>query len=411
VETWIRERMFDIVAAELGLDPVEFRRRNLWRDDELPRAMVTGPSLAGLSLRQSLDLLERDPMYDGFRARQREALVSGRYLGIGVSAFIEPAPGPPDYFPSVLGIAVASPEPARARIDPDGSVIVSIIQTPGGQGHETTYAQVAADELGVDLDAIRVVHGDTAVADTSVFGTAGSRSANACGGAVQGAARDVATKVREIAAHLLEASEHDIELAGGRAFVRGTPERGMTLGQVAQLAWFAPTMLPPGMEQGLECRHAYWNADCDWSQAVHCCVVEIDAETGRVTIERYAVFEDCGDIINPAIVDGQIRGGVTQGISTVLFERAVYDDDANFLTSTFLDYLVPSAAEIPSIDVHHVVGAHRTTVNYRGVGEGGAIASPAAVCNAIADALAPFGARVTELHNPPATVVEYVRSA
>ena len=408
-ETWIRERMFDIVAKELGQDPVEFRRRNLWRDDELPRKMVTGPTLAGLSVRESLELLERSPIYAGFRPRQRAAREAGRYLGLGISAFMEPAPGPPDYFPSVIGMDVGSGEPARARVEPDGSITVSINQTPGGQGHETTYAQVAADELGVHVDTIRVVHGDTALVEPTIFGTAGSRSANACGGAAQGATRALATKLREIAAHLLEASEHDVELGSGRAFVRGSPEHGMELAQLATLAWYAPNMLPPGMEPGLECRFVYRNEDCGWTQAVHCCVVEIDEETGRAEITDYAVFEDCGDLINPAIVDGQIAGGIAQGVSTVLYERAAYDDDANFLTSTLLDYLVPSAAELPGFDIHHVVGEHRTTVNYRGIGEGGAIASPAAVSNAIEDALAPFGVRITELHLPPAAIVELIR--
>jgi carbon-monoxide dehydrogenase large subunit len=228
---------------------------------------------------------------------------------------------------------------------------------------------------------------------------------------VRGAARDLAERIRRIAAHLLEANEHDIDLDDGRAFVRGSPNAAVPLAQVAMVAWNLPTTLPPGVEKGLESYFDYDNVDSGWSQAVHCCAVEVDVETGRVAITDYVVFEDCGDLVNPAIVDGQIRGGVTQGIATVLYERIHYDDDANLLTTTFLDYLVPSAAEVPAIEVHHVESTQRSTVNVRGVGEGGAIVSPAAVSNAIEDALAPFGARVTELHLPPAAVRALVADA
>ena len=290
------------------------------------------------------------------------------------------------------------------RVELDGSVTVAIIQTPGGQGHETTVAQVAADALGVGLDRIRVVHGDTAAVPLELFGTAGSRSGQKATGAVRGACDALADRIRRIAAHLLEASEDDLELDDGRAFVRGSPNAAVPLAQIAMVAWNLPTTLPPGVEKGLEAYYDYDNVDSGWSQAVHCCAVEVDVESGRVVITDYVVFEDCGDLINPAIVEGQIRGGVAQGIATVLYERIHYDDDANLLTTTFLDYLVPSAAELPEIEVHHVESTQRSTVNVRGVGEGGAIVSPAAVSNAVEDALAPFGARVTELHLPPATV-------
>jgi carbon-monoxide dehydrogenase large subunit len=402
-ETWLRERMLDLVAHELGMDPVAFRHRNLWADAELPRPMVTGPTLSALTVKSSLARLEEHPTYRSFRARQAEARAEGRHLGIGVSVFLEPAPGPPDFHPSV-GAFVAPSEPARVRVELDGSVTVAIIQTPGGQGHETTVAQVAADALGVGLERIRVVHGDTAAVPLELFGTAGSRSAQKATGAVRGACDALAERIRRIAAHLLEASEGDLELDDGRAFVRGSPNAAVPLAQIAMVAWNLPTTLPPGVEKGLEASFDYDNVDSGWSQAVHCCAVEVDVESGRVVITDYVVFEDCGDLINPAIVEGQIRGGVAQGIATVLYERIHYDDDANLLTTTFLDYLVPSAAELPEIEVHHVESTQRSSVNMRGVGEGGAIVSPAAVSNAVEDALTPFGARITELHLPPATV-------
>jgi carbon-monoxide dehydrogenase large subunit len=406
-ETWLRERMLDLVAHELGMDPVAFRHHNLWADDELPRPMVTGPTLSALTVKASLARVEQHPAYRGFRARQAAARAEGRHLGIGVSVFLEPAPGPPDFHPSV-GAFIAPSEPARVRVELDGSVTVAIIQTPGGQGHETTVAQVAADELGVGIDRIRVVHGDTAAVPLELFGTAGSRSGQKATGAVRGASRDLGARIRRIAAHLLEASEDDIEHDDGRAFVRGSPNAAVPLAQVAMVAWNLPTTLPPGVEKGLESYYDYDNVDSGWSQAVHCCAVEVDADTGRVDITDYVVFEDCGDLVNPAIVEGQIRGGVAQGIATVLYERIHYDDDANLLTTTLLDYLVPSAAELPAIEVHHVESTTESTVNVRGVGEGGAIVSPAAVSNAIEDALAPFGARVTELHMPPAAVRELI---
>jgi aerobic carbon-monoxide dehydrogenase large subunit len=408
-ETWIRERTLDLVAHELGMDPVALRRRNLWTDDELPRQMVTGPTLSRLTVSASLDRLAGHPTYAGFRRRQAAARAEGRCLGIGVSAFLEPAPGPPDFLPSV-GAFVAPSEPARARVELDGSVSVAVVQTPSGQGHETTIAQVAADELGVPPHQIRIVHGDTDAVPPELFGTAGSRSAQKTTGAVRGACRDLAGKVRRVAAHLLEASEGDIELDAGRVFVRGSPARGVTFGQVAMVAWNLPSTLPPGVGKGLECLFDYTNVDSGWSQAVHCCVVEVDPETGVVTIPEYLVFEDCGDLINPVIVDGQIRGGVAQGISTVLYERVHYDDDANLRTTTFLDYLVPSACEIPSVEIHHVETTEPSAVNTRGVGEGGAIAAPAAVSNAVEDALLPFGARVTDLFLPPEVVLGLLRS-
>lgn len=404
-ETWLRERMLDLVARELALDPVAFRQRNLWDDTELPRSMVTGPTLSNLTVRSSLERLVELPPYRGFRERQAAARREGRFLGIGVSAFLEPAPGPPDFHPSV-GAFVAPTEPARARIELDGSVTVAIIQAPGGQGHETTVAQVAAEELGVPVTTVRVVHGDTDAVPLELFGTAGSRSAQKTAGAVRGACRSLATKVRRIAADLLEASEDDIELADGRAAVRGSPTAAVPLSQAAMIAWNLPHTLPPGVDKGLEALHDYDNLDSGWSQAVHCCAVEVDVETGRVTITDYVVLEDCGDLINPAIVEGQIRGGVAQGVATVLYERVHYDDDANLRTTTLLDYLVPSAAELPSITVHHVPSPRPSTVNYRGVGEGGAIVSPAALSNAVEDALVPFGARITQLHLPPPVVRE-----
>jgi carbon-monoxide dehydrogenase large subunit len=226
---------------------------------------------------------------------------------------------------------------------------------------------------------------------------------------VQGAAREVRSQVAAVAAHLFEASPDDIEVVDGVAQVRGTPSVAMPLAQVAMTAYMAPQMLPPGMTAGIEATFDFAAGEGGWTQSVHSCFVEVDVETGFVAILRYVVVEDCGEVINPAIVEGQIRGGIAQGIAGVLYEHAAYDEHANFRAATFMDYLVPTASEIPPVEIHHVDRTVTTQeVNSRGVGEGGAIGAPAAVTNAIEDALAPFGVTVNEQYLPPARILELV---
>jgi aerobic carbon-monoxide dehydrogenase large subunit len=406
-ETWVRERLLDRIAQELDLDPVEVRRRNLLSDDEMPCPMVTGPTLSGITLRSALDKAERVAGYADFRAEQERARAEGRYLGLGIATFIEAAPGPPDYGPAI-GFALP-PERAMARLEADGTLVVHTSQAPHGQGHETTLAQVAADALGVPMSSVRVVHGDSRTSPFAMMGTGGSRAATVATGAVLGAAREVRSQVAAVAAHLFEASPDDIEVVDGVAQVRGTPSVAMPLAQVAMTAWMAPQMLPPGMSAGIEATFDFAAGDGGWTQSVHSCFVEVDVETGVVDIRRYVVVEDCGDVINPAIVEGQIRGGIAQGIAGVLYEHAAYDEHANFRTATFMDYLVPTASEIPPIEIHHVDQTVTTQeVNSRGVGEGGAIGAPAAVTNAIEDALRPFGVKVTDQYLPPARILELV---
>ena len=404
-ETWVRERLIDCIAHELDLDPVEVRRRNLLRDDEMPCPMVTGPTLSGITLRSALDKAERVADYAGFRAEQAAARAEGRYLGLGVATFIEAAPGPPDYGPAI-GFAVP-PERATARLEADGTLTVHTAQAPHGQSHETTLAQVAADALGVPMSTVRVVHGDSRTSPFSMMGTGGSRAATVATGAVLGATREIRSQVAAVAAHLFEANPDDIDIVDGVAQVRGTPAVAMPLAQVAMTAWMAPQFLPPGMTPGIEAVFDFSSGEGGWTQSVHSCFVEVDVETGFVKILRYVVVEDCGDVINPAIVEGQIRGGITQGIAGVLYEHAAYDEDANFRASTFMDYLLPTATEAPVIEIHHVDQTVRTDeVNSRGVGEGGAIGAPAALTNAIEDALLPFGAVVTDQYLPPSKILE-----
>jgi carbon-monoxide dehydrogenase large subunit len=297
-------------------------------------------------------------------------------------------------------------EQARARLEPDGHLVIFTSQAPHGQSHETTLAQVAGDELGIPLESVRVVHGNTLHTPFSVVGTGGSRAATMGSGAALGATRLVKEKVLHIVSTLLEADEQDLELDDGKVQVRGVPSRAVTLAEVATIAYLTPSRLPPGMTPGLEASYDFRIPDGGWAQATHCCIVEVDMETGQVEILRYLVVEDCGTMINPAVVEGQVRGGVAQGIGGVLFERSAYGDDGQFLAGTFMDYLVPTAMEIPCIEIGHVESPPTHEVNYRGVGEGGAIGAPAALSSAIEDALRPFGVRLTEQYLPPARILE-----
>jgi carbon-monoxide dehydrogenase large subunit len=407
VETVVRERLLDEVAAELGIGPDEVRRRNLLTAADQPTAMITGPSIDDISVRECLDRAVELADLPGFRAAQAAARAAGRHLGIGFSTFIENAPGPPDFAPSV-GFDLPG-EVAWARIEPTGDLVVTTSQVPHGQGHETTLAQVAADELGVPLAKVRVVWGSSDHTPFSTMSTGGSRAATLGAGAAKMATRAVRERVLHIAAHLLEANPDDLEIDDGRIAVRGTPARAVTVADVARVAWFAPSALPPGTGAGLEGTAEFRPpAGTGWVSACHVCWVEVDVETGRVTVPRYLVVEDCGELINPAIADGQIRGGVAQGIASVLLERHVYDDDGQLLTSSFADYLVPAACDLPPVEVVHLHRPPVSEVPWRGVGEGGFLGTPAAVLNAVADALAPFGASITETHLPPQRIRELV---
>jgi carbon-monoxide dehydrogenase large subunit len=404
VETWVRERLLDRIAAELGLDPVEVRRRNLYADDEFPLKMAAGPTLSGITLRTALDRAEEIADWAGFRAEQEAARAEGRHLGLGIATFIEAAPGPPDYGPSI-GFVVP-PERTTVRLEPDGMLSVFTSQAPHGQGHETTLAQVAADELGVPLSSVRVVHGDVRTSPFSTMGTGGSRAATVATGSVIGATRDVRRQVAEVVAHLFEANPADVEVEDGVARIKGSPDKALPLAQVAMTAWMAPGMLAPGTTPGIEATFDFAAGDGGWTQSVHTCMVEVSIETGIVTILRYVVVEDCGEVINPGIVEGQICGGIAQGIAGVLYEHSAYDDDGTFRAGTFMDYLLPTAAEIPAIEIHHIPTITTQEVNFRGVGEGGALGAPAAVTSAVEDALRPFGVAVTDQYLPPSRILE-----
>ncbi len=407
METWVRERLLDIVAHELGIDPAEIRRKNMVLGEPDDR-LITGLSLAGTSSRQSLDRAVELVDYEAFRKLQAAAAAEGRYLGIGIATFIEAAPGPSEIR---SGGGAFARERAKAALQPDGHLVVTTSQTPHGQGHETTLAQVAADEMGVPLEHVRVVYGDTRQAPFTVLGTGASRASTWASGAVIMTTRKLKEQILAIASEMLEVSAEDLEIVDGSATPKGVPQKAIPLAQIAMRALMDPANLPAGVDSRLEADEAFTGehiTGSGWSGGTHVCTVEVDVATGRVIILRYLVVEDCGRVINPAIVEGQVRGGVAQGIGEVLFEHAAYDKEGNFLAGTFMDYLLPTSAEIPSIEIDHLETDPEGEFGFRGVGEGGAIVAPATLTNAIDDALQPFGVRVCQQYLPPAKVLELV---
>jgi aerobic carbon-monoxide dehydrogenase large subunit len=405
-ETLARERLMDTVARHLGIEPLELRRRNLVDPLGPSPAMVTGPTLDGLTLGVACDVAERHLDLPAFRAAQHAGRGLGRYRGVGFSMVLEPAPGPPNFFPSVGGF-VAPPEPAKVRLEIDGSVSVFIAQVPSGQGHETAFAQVAADALGVDLDAVTVVHGDTDTTPFTLYGTGGSRAAFRAGGAVATAAAELRRRIVTVAGALLEANPDDLEVRDGAVFVRGTPARSLPLASVAMAGWHGAALLTDVPER-LEATSSFAAPGPGWSQALHAAVVNVDVETGLVAVERYLVVADCGRMLNPAIVEGQVQGGVCQGIASVLHETFRYDAEGQPLTSNLAEYRVPSAVEVVRVEVVHLEPA-MPDAPPRGVGEGGAIGAPAAIINAVEDALAPFGFVASGAHIAPEDIVRHVK--
>jgi len=410
MECFSRERMLDVIARELGLLPADIRRRNLIGPDELPTTMITGPTLdVRMSARAVFEHAMEVAGVDDWEKTKVQARAEGRRLGLGFASYIEAAPGPPGYMDHVApGFSAMLNEPAHAVLEADGTVTVLTQQVPHGQGHETTLAQLAADELGVPIEAVRVSYGNTRTAPFGLVGTAGSRAATMASGAVLLATAGLRDKIVAVAADLLEAAPGDLVVEDGRIHVRGTPAVAVTLADVASAArtagGAAQGTAKPG--EAIRVTELFDGGAGGWSGATHVCIVDVDLDTGLVKIPRYIVVEDCGEIINPAIVDGQIRGGVAQGVGAVLYEKSTYDDQGQFQAGTFMDYLIPTAMEIPEIEIHHVETPSDVFANYRGVGEGGMIAAPAALTNAIEDALADLGVRITEQHLPPARILE-----
>jgi carbon-monoxide dehydrogenase large subunit len=401
-ESLAREVLLDIAARRMGTNPIELRRRNLLRRDEFPYVNANGMPFDSITpletFEQALAMLD----YDAFRAEQAAARATGRHLGVGVSTYVEP---------STPGFGYYATEAATIRVEPSGAVNVYIAGGSTGNSIETTVVQLTADALGVDIDDVATIQGDTALTGFG-GGAAGSRSASMTAGAVRETATILRERIRALAAHKLEASVDDIELAGSRARVRGSPSIGVSLAELARFAYFDPYSLPPGMPAGLEATARYTaETRYIWVNATHLCTCGVDVSTGEVQILRYIVSEDCGPMINPNVVEGQIAGGAVQGIGGALYEHLAYDDAGNPVTTTFMDYLVPTAAEAPVIEYGHIETPSPGPGGYKGVGEGGAIGAPPAVVNAVADALSPFGVTITRLPLTPSAILELLRRA
>ncbi len=407
VLTLAMERMMDLAAERFGLDPVEIRRRNLIT--EFPYRSATGIVYDEGSYVASLEKAAEVVDLDSFRRRQAEARDDGRFLGIGFSVFSERTGyGTPAFAPRNMAVTPGY-ETVEMAMDPSGGVEVRIGASPHGQGLVTTLSQVVADELGLPLKSIRIVHGDT---DRSPYGwgTFASRSMVISGGATKLAAERLRDAIAAVAGDILEAAPEDIRLAEGRAMVRGT-DRGVEISELARHAYHHTPKLAPDREPGLRANASY-DPGGTFSNACHVAIVEVDIETGGVRLDRFVVVEDAGLLINPVIVDGQIAGGVVQGIANALYEEVVYDEAGNILTTTLFDYLPPTASEIPPIEIHHLETITDASVTgAKGLGEGGTIGAPAAVINAVSDALRPFGVQVMEMPATPDRIRRMIREA
>ncbi|MBO0807859.1 MAG: xanthine dehydrogenase family protein molybdopterin-binding subunit [Actinobacteria bacterium] len=393
------ERIMDELAAELGMDPLAVRERNWITREEFPFTTIAGLTYDSGNYEAATARARELLGYDALRAEQQRRRDSGDpvQLGLGVSTYTEMCGLAPSRVLGSLSYGAGGWESASVRMLPTGKVEVVTGSSAHGQGHETAWSQIVADKLGVPFEDVRVLHGDTQISPKGMD-TYGSRSLTVGGMALNAACDKVVTKAKRIAAHLLEASENDIEFTGGRLQVRGDPEKGQSIQEVA-LATFLAHNFPDGVEPSLDSEATYDPDNFSFPHGTHLCAAEVDTETGRVTIRSYVAVDDVGKVVNPLIVDGQVHGGLAQGIAQALFEEAVYDDDGNLLTTTLADYLVPSAADLPEFTTDRTeTPATTNPLGVKGVGEAGTIASTPAVVNAVLDALRPLG--VTDVPMP-----------
>jgi carbon-monoxide dehydrogenase large subunit len=398
-----RELLIEHAARELELDPAELRRRNMVEPHEFPYESCTGMLYDSGSFRESLDRALELVGYEELRAGQRNAREAGRYVGVGVSPYVEPTGWGTEGSAQASWVLV-SHDLARVTIEPSGEITVAVGTPSQGQGHATTFAQLVAETLGCAIDDVHVHANDTASVPISVSGTRASRTAVVVGGAVLQAATTLRERVLAIAGRLLEADPADLEVVDGGIALRDAPSRRVSLREVAEAAYFQPSLRESVPDPSLSVQ-SFHDPKATYANGCIACVVEVDVETGAVTVVRAVAVEDCGTVINPAIVDGQIRGAVAQGIGGALLEHAVYDEAGQPQASTFLDYLLPTATEVPAIEIDHLCSPSPFTPGgIKGMGESGLIATPAAVALAVEDALAPFGARVDRLPLSPDAV-------
>ena len=401
--TFMLERMIDLLADEIHVDPAEVRRRNLIPPFTDGHSVVTGLVYDSGNYQAALDKALAHIGYDALRKEQAAAREQGRYLGIGVAVYVEICGLGPSQVAGAVGFQGGLWESAIVRFHPSGKVHVFIGAKPHGQGEETTFAQIMADELGVGVDDVKVVHGDTDNTPMG-WGTYGSRTTAVSGAALAVAARKIKEKAKLLTSHVLEAAVEDIDYADGKFFVRGSPDKHKTIQDIALLANVAWN-LPQGMEAGLEASSFYDPPNFVYPFGAHVAVVEVDRDTGHVALKRYVAVDDCGPQINPVIVEGQVHGGVVQGIGQALWEEAVYDADGQLLTGSLADYAIPRADVLCNIDVlstvtpspHHPLGV-------KGIGEAGTIASTCAAYNAVIDALEPFNVKSLRMPCTPERV-------
>ena len=408
--TYLVERMVDLFAAEIGMDPVEVRRKNFIPPFDEAYEVATGVSYDSGNYDASLDRALEIVGYDDFRREQAEARKEGRYLGIGLSSYVEISGAAPSAVAFALGARAGLWESALVRVAPTGKVTTFTGSCSTGQGHETSYAQLVSSELGVPLDDIDIVHGDTGRGQFGI-GSFGSRSVAVGGTAIYMSLQKVRDKAKKIAAHLLEAAEEDIVFEDGKLFVAGTPAQAKTFQEVAGAAYYYAS-LPEDMEPGLEATSFFDPKNFTWPAGTHIAIVEIDPDTGDTKLLRYIGVDDVGNVINPMIVDGMVHGGVAQGVGQALQEEAIYSEDGQLLTGSMADYAIPTAATLPSFETDRIVTPSPTNpLGVKGAGETGTIAAAPAVINAVVDALSPLGVRHIDMPAKPERVWRLIQSA
>ncbi len=407
---YLVERLVDIYAREIGMDPVDVRRKNFIPKDKFPYTVATGLTYDSGNYEAALDKALAMLDYKKYRAEQAQARKDGRHIGVGVVSYIEICGLGPSQVAGAVGFGAGGYDSAIVRVYPTGMVRVYIGAKPHGQGEETTFAQIVADEFGYPVENVEIVAGDTETTPQG-WGTYGSRSTAVCGSAVKVAAQRVKEKAKKIAAHLMEANEADLEWKDGTFRVKGSPDQGKSFAEVALMANVAWNM-PAGVEPGLEATAFFDPTNFVYPFGTHICTVEVNPDTGEVKILRYIAVDDCGPQINPMIVDGQVHGGVIQGIGEAMQEIMVYDADGQLITGTMMDYAVPKASQMPTIEVAHTVTPSPVNpLGVKGVGEAGTIASAAAVVGAVCDALAPLGIRHIDKPLTPARVWAAIQAA
>jgi aerobic carbon-monoxide dehydrogenase large subunit len=409
--TFAIERIMDDLAAELGVDPLVLRERNWITREEFPFTTIAGLTYDSGNYEAATAQAKELFRYDELRQEQsdRNARNDPVRLGIGISTFTEMCGLAPSRVLGSLAYGAGGWESASIRMLPTGKVEVVTGSSAHGQGHETAWSQIVADQLGVPFEDIRVLHGDTQISPKGMD-TYGSRSLAVGGMALVSACDKVIEKARVIAAGMIEASADDLEWSPGRFAVRGDPEKGVTIGEIA-LATFAAHNLPEGVEPSLDSEATYDPDNFSFPHGTHLCAAEVDTETGMVTIRSYVAVDDVGKVVNPLIVEGQVHGGIAQGIGQALYEEAVYDDAGNLLTTTLADYLVPSATDLPSYVTSRTESPADNRLGVKGVGEAGTIASTPAVVNAVVDALRPLGVSDVTMPCTPERVWRAIQTA